>query len=376
MPSSSVISSPGRMFFRATRVSSPVSSLLRSTVKIDWPRPSSSPRSPRSTSTATSGSSSAGNTDVTTCPPELVGASRPGHGELGGAALLLVRHAGAGELRGALRQQRGLVDRAPLDLTRPLLPVRIGDGEARGVAVPEQVEPAAVGAQRVVHRERRRPPGGRARGEVRRGLEADRGGEARGLAGRLVGGREVVDAHAERLQVRAVHAQACAEGVVAEDAGVAELPAPGQHDDLALVAEQLPERERDEQAEQAQVEHEVADVVQVATFGRDGPDVSRARRTTAPASPAAGRAPAPRRRRPARPPTAAPRAGAGRGCAGWPPAGCGGRGAARRCAAPGSRPARPSAAGRPRRTRARRRRRRTAAGPAAARASGGRRSTA
>jgi hypothetical protein len=65
------------MFFRAARVSSPVSSLLRSTEKIDWPRPSSSPRSPRSTSTATSGSSNAGNTEVTTWPPELVGANRP-----------------------------------------------------------------------------------------------------------------------------------------------------------------------------------------------------------------------------------------------------------------------------------------------------------
>ena len=52
------------------------------------------------------------------------GREQAGDRELAGAALLLVRHARAGELRGALRQQRGLVDRPPLDLARPLLAVR------------------------------------------------------------------------------------------------------------------------------------------------------------------------------------------------------------------------------------------------------------
>src|SRR6185312_9109788 len=77
VPSSRRRLSPGSRLARATFTSAPESTLPWSTLKIDWPRPSSRPRSPRSTSTATCGSSGAGNTEVTTSPPDVVGASSP-----------------------------------------------------------------------------------------------------------------------------------------------------------------------------------------------------------------------------------------------------------------------------------------------------------
>ena len=67
----------------------------------------------------------------------------------------------------------------------------------------------------------------------------------------------------------AVDAQARAEGVVAEDAGVAELAAVGLDDDLPLVAEELAAREAHQQPDEREVEHEVARLAQVALLGGD-----------------------------------------------------------------------------------------------------------
>ena len=143
--------------------------------------------------------------------------------------------------------------------------------------------------------------------------------------------------------------------------------AAGQHDDLALVAEQLAGGER-------------------RRAGRAGSGGTRGCRPRAGARARprpSGRPPGSSRHRdppaaqpPARPRLDVARPARRRSCCGRvrEPGEVARRGdrrgaqaadAARRCAAPGSRPARPSAAGRPRRTRARRRRRRTAAGRAA-----------
>jgi hypothetical protein len=66
----------GQELARATFTSAPESTLVWSTVKMDWPRPSSRPRSPRSTSTATCGSSAPG-TPSDDVAAGRVGASSP-----------------------------------------------------------------------------------------------------------------------------------------------------------------------------------------------------------------------------------------------------------------------------------------------------------
>ena len=157
----------------ATFTSAPESTLAWSTAKMDWPRPSSRPRSPRSTSTATSGSFARREHRGDDVAAGRGGRQQPGDRQPGGLALRVVGDAGPLELRGALRQHRGEVDRAPLDGAGALLPVRERHGEPRRVAVPLQVDAVAVEAQRVVDRERERPPRGRARREVLGGLVAD-----------------------------------------------------------------------------------------------------------------------------------------------------------------------------------------------------------
>ncbi len=91
-----------------------------------------------------------------------------------------------------------------------------------------------------------------------------------GLPGRQVVRVEVVDPQADRVQRGAVDGVAGAERVERGRRGRAEArSAVGDHDDVALVAEQLADGDRDQQAEQREVEDDVAELAQIALLGGD-----------------------------------------------------------------------------------------------------------
>ena len=78
VPSSSVISPPSAGSPAPARTSRPCSTMPWSIAKIDWPRPASTPRSPRYTSTATPGCSAAGYPEVSDpAVQDGVGANSP-----------------------------------------------------------------------------------------------------------------------------------------------------------------------------------------------------------------------------------------------------------------------------------------------------------
>ena len=81
---------------------------------------------------------------------------------------------------------------------------------------------------------------------------------------------EVVDAQADRVQRGAVDGVAGPERVErGRRRGAEARPAVGDHDDVALVAEQLARRDRDQQSQQREVEDDVAELAQVALLGGD-----------------------------------------------------------------------------------------------------------
>ena len=86
---------------------------------------------------------------------------------------------------------------------------------------------------------------------------------------------EVVDPQADRVQRGAVDGVARPERVERGRRRRAEARAAvGDDDDVALVAEQLAGGHRDEQAEQREVEDDVAELAQIALLGGDLDDVA------------------------------------------------------------------------------------------------------
>ena len=166
------------------------------------------------------------------------------------------------------RQQGDRIVRPPLHGLGAGLPVGEGDGERRRVAVALQVHPVTADPQRFVDLQVVRPP--RVGVEVGARLVVDVGGKGQRLAGRQVVRVEVVDAQADRMQRGAVDGVARPERVECRRRRRAEAgSAVGDDDDVALVAEQLADRHRDEQAEQREVEDDVAELAQIALLGRD-----------------------------------------------------------------------------------------------------------
>ena len=195
-------------------------------------------------------------------------------GDLVLAALVGIGVGAAGRVDAdhARRQQGHRVVGPPLQRLGAGLPVGEGDGERRGVAVALQVHPVAADAQRLVDLEPVRPPGVGV--QVGAGLVVDVGGERDGLPGRQVVRLEVVDPQADRVQRRAVDGVAGPERVERGGRRRAEAgTAVGDDDDVALVAEQLSGGHRDEQAEQREVEDDVAELAQIALLRGDLSDV-------------------------------------------------------------------------------------------------------
>src|SRR5690606_24631822 len=178
-----------------------------------------------------------------------------------------VGDAGRVELRRTLRQHRVLVGGPPLDGLRPRLTVGPGHRECRRIAVAQQVNAVTRRAQRGVDLQTVITP--RTRGQVLTRLVPNVGRVVHRLTLFGVRGFEVVDSDTERVQLRTVHPQSGAERVVGEDPGVAELLSVGVHDDLALVGVHRTEGEGDDDAQDAEVEHQVAGLAQVAAFGAD-----------------------------------------------------------------------------------------------------------
>ena len=220
---------------------------------------------------ATAGSFSAGKLDDSSVPSSCsVGREQALDRDLVLAALAGVGIGAAGrvEAHRARRQEGDLVVGPPLQRLRAGLAVGEGDGERRGVAVALQVDPVAADPQRVVDLQPVRPPG--VGGQVGAGLVVDVRGERHGLTGRQVVGLEVVDPQADRIQRGAVDGVARPERVERRGRRRAEAGAAvGDDDDVALVAEQLSGGHRDEQAEQREVEDDVAELAQIALLGGD-----------------------------------------------------------------------------------------------------------
>ncbi len=117
------------------------------------------------------------------------------------------------------------------------------------------------------------------------GLVVDVGGERRGLPGRQVVCLKVVDPQANRVQRGAVDGVAGPERVERGRGRRAEAgTAVGDDDDVALVAEQLSGGHRDEQAEQREVEDDVAELAQIALLRGDFSDVVVSPRDAPPAA--------------------------------------------------------------------------------------------
>ena len=109
-----------------------------------------------------------------------------------------------------------------------------------------------------------------AAGEIAAGLVVDVRGERRGLPRRQIVRLEVVDAQADRVQRRAVDGVAGPERVEGGGRCRAEAgSAVGDDDDVALVTEQLAGGHRDQQAQQREMEDQVAEFAQIALLGRD-----------------------------------------------------------------------------------------------------------
>ena len=113
-----------------------------------------------------------------------------------------------------------------------------------------------------------RPPGVAV--QVRAALVLDVGRERQRLPRRQVARVEVVDLHADRMKRRAVDGVARAERIEGGRRCRAEPgPAVGDDDDVALVAEQLARRDGHQQADQREVEDDVAELPQIALLRGD-----------------------------------------------------------------------------------------------------------
>ena len=167
------------------------------------------------------------------------------------------------ETQRARRQQALRVVRLELNCLGPLLPVRERHGEGGGIAMALQVHPVAADPQRMVDLQPVGLPG--AGLQIGPGLVVDIRRERGGLPRRQVLGLKVVDPDAHRVQRGAVHVVAGPEGVVGRRRCRAESgPAVGDDDDIALVAEQLADRDGGQQAQQREVEDDVAELAQIA----------------------------------------------------------------------------------------------------------------
>ena len=159
--------------------------------------------------------------------------------------------------------------RTPLERLGAGLTVRERDGECRRVSVSLQVHTIAGDPQWVVHLDGRVPPGIGL--EVVACLVRDVRGEHLGLTGLEVVGLEILHTYTQRGHAGAVEAQTGDEGVEHCRRGGAEPGAVvGDDDAIALVAEQLARGDRDQQSDQREVEHEVAELAEVSLLRRDG----------------------------------------------------------------------------------------------------------
>ena len=181
-------------------------------------------------------------------------------------------------------QEEGRVIRAELDNRGTRLTIRPGHLKGRGKAVPLQVHTVTGDAQRVVDLQRGLLPLIDRLTHILFFCESDVRGEHLGLAVRQVIGSKVLDLNTERVQSRTVEGVARAQRVIVRRSGVTKRNAHravdivirnlsagvGQQNDLALVINHAPQADDDNQQRNAQVEHQVAELTQVALLRGKG----------------------------------------------------------------------------------------------------------